>query len=117
MCSSDLAAIVIGGSAVKKNGALGKVEANLKVAGIKSILIEGVEPDPSVSTVLRGSELMKDFQPDLIIGLGGGSPMDAAKAMWIFYEYPEFTFEEAAIPFNLPELRKKAKFIAIPTTS
>lgn len=111
------AAIVIGGSAVKKNGALGKVEANLKVAGIKSILIEGVEPDPSVSTVLRGSELMKDFQPDLIIGLGGGSPMDAAKAMWLFYEYPEFTFEEAAIPFNLPELRKKAKFIAIPTTS
>lgn len=111
------AAIVIGGSAVKKNGALEKVENNLKLAGMETCLIEGVEADPSVETVMKGVKVMNEFEPDWIIGLGGGSPMDAAKAMWIFYEYPEFTFEEAAIPFNLPELRIKAKYAAIPTTS
>lgn len=111
------AVIVIGGSSVKKNGALEKVESNLKAAGMETLLIEGVEADPSVATVMRGVETMNAFQPDWIIGLGGGSPMDAAKAMWIFYEYPEFTFEEAAKPFNLPELRKKAKYAAITTTS
>jgi len=111
------AVIVIGGSSVKKNGALDKVERNLKAAGMEVRLIEGVESDPSVETVMSGVEVMNDFQPDWIVGLGGGSPMDAAKAMWIFYEYPGFTFEEAAIPFNLPELRTKAKYAAIPTTS
>lgn len=111
------AAIVIGGCSVKKNGALDKVEENLKSAGIETLLIEGVEADPSVKTVMAGVEKMNAFQPDWIIGLGGGSPMDAAKAMWIFYEYPEFTFEEAAKPFNLPTLRTKAKYAAIPTTS
>jgi alcohol dehydrogenase class IV len=111
------AAIVIGGSSVIKNGSLEKVKSNLQAAGIETILIDGVEADPSITTVMRGVDVMNQFQPDWIIGLGGGSPMDAAKAMWIFYEYPEFTFEEAAIPFNLPELRKKAKYAAIPTTS
>ncbi len=111
------AAIVIGGSSVKKNGALEKVEKNLKYAGMETVLIEGVEADPSVKTVMKGVQVMDKFQPDWIIGLGGGSPMDAAKAMWIFYEYPEFTFEEAAKPFNLPELRQKSKYAAIPTTS
>lgn len=111
------AVIVIGGSAVKKNGALEKVEKYLLEAGMEIKLIEGVEADPSVKTVMAGVEIMNQFQPDWIIGLGGGSPMDAAKAMWIFYEYPEFTFEEAAKPFNLPELRQKARYAAIPTTS
>jgi alcohol dehydrogenase class IV len=111
------AVIVIGGQSVKRNGALKAVESHLLEAGFKTRLIEGVESDPSVATVMNGAAVMKEFQPDWIIGLGGGSPMDAAKAMWIFYEYPEFTFEEAAIPFNLPELRTKARFAAIPTTS
>lgn len=84
---------------------------------MKTTLIEGVEADPSVRTVMSGVEVMNQFKPDWIIGLGGGSPMDAAKAMWIFHEYSEFTFEEAAKPFNLPELRQKAKYAAIPTTS
>ncbi|ACS78972.1 iron-containing alcohol dehydrogenase [Maridesulfovibrio salexigens] len=111
------AVIVISGGSVKRNGALNKIEGFLKEAGIETTLFEGVEADPSVATVRRGVELMNDFQPDWIIGVGGGSPIDAAKAMWIFYEHPEFTFEEAAKPFNLPELRKKARFAAVPTTS
>lgn len=72
---------------------------------------------PSFEIVMKGVEVLNGFQPDWIVGLGGGSPIDAAKAMWIFYEYPSFTFEEAAKPFNLPTLRTKAKFIAIATTS
>lgn len=111
------AVIVIGGSSIKKNGTLEKVENYLKEAGIETKVIEGVESDPSVATVMKGVEVLNDFQPDWIVGLGGGSPIDAAKAMWIFYEYPEFTFEEAAKPFNLPVLRTKAQFIAISTTS
>lgn len=111
------AVIVMGGSSIKKNGTLEKVENHLKEANIEIRIIEGVEPDPSVETVMKGVEVLNDFQPDWIVGLGGGSPIDAAKAMWIFYEYPEFTFEEAAIPFNLPTLRTKAQFIAIATTS
>ena len=113
----EKAVIVIGGGSVKKTGTLEKVESYLKEANIETRVIEGVESDPSVETVMKGVEVLNDFQPDWIVGLGGGSPIDAAKAMWIFYEYPEFTFEEAAKPFNLPTLRTKAKFIAIATTS
>ena len=111
------AVIVISGGSIKRNGALDKIEGYLKEAGIETRLIEGVEADPSDETVMKGVAVMNEFQPDLIIGVGGGSPIDAAKAMWIFYENPEFTFEEAAVPFNLPELRRKARFVAIPTTS
>lgn len=114
---ANKAVIVISGGSIKRNGGLEKIEEALKEAGIESKLIEGVEEDPSVATVMKGVEVMNEFQPDLIIGVGGGSPIDAAKAMWIFYEHPEFTFEEAAIPFNLPELRSKARFVAVPTTS
>lgn len=113
----ERAFIVIGSERLVKDGTAGKVESYLKEAGIESKLFVGVENDPSVETVMKGAAQMKEFQPDTIVGIGGGSPIDAAKAMWIFYEYPEFTFEEAAKPFNLPELRQKAKFYAVPTTS
>jgi len=84
-----------------------------------------VEPDPSVDTVERGTRLMESFQPDCIIALGGGSPMDAAKAMWLFYEYPETSFQSLKQKFldirkrvyKYPRLGRKAKFVAIPTTS
>ena len=111
------AVIVIGDGSIKKIGALEKVESYLKEAGLETKVIADVESDPSVKTVMEGVKVLNDFKPDWIVGLGGGSPIDAAKAMWIFYEYPEFTFEEAAKPFNLPTLRTKAKFIAIGTTS
>ncbi|QGU94198.1 iron-containing alcohol dehydrogenase [Clostridium bovifaecis] len=111
------AVIVMGGGSMKRFGFLDKVEEYLKEAGIETRLIDGVEPDPSVETVMNGAALMREFEPDWIIGIGGGSPIDAAKAMWIFYEYPEFTFEQAVVPFGLPELRQKARFVAIPSTS
>ena len=111
------ASIVIGGQSIKRFGYLQKIEDYLKEAGIETQLIEGVECDPSVETVLKGAKSMQEFEPDWIISIGGGSPIDAAKAMWVFYEHPEADFKEIAKPFNIPELRNKAKFIAIPTTS
>lgn len=113
----EKAMLVIGSERLIKDGKVPKIQENLKEANIETVIFKGVENDPSVATVRKGVEMMNEFNPDLIIGIGGGSPIDAAKAMWIFYEYPEFTFEEAAKPFNLPELRQKAHFIAIPTTS
>ena len=109
--------VVVGGGSMKRFGFLEKVEEYLKEAGMEVELFEGVEPDPSVETVMKGAEAMRNFQPDWIVAMGGGSPIDAAKAMWIFYEYPDFTFEQAVVPFGLPELRQKAKFVAIPSTS
>lgn len=109
--------IVYGSKRLESDGVIQKMQDYLKQAGIESTTFSGVEHDPSVDTVREGARKMSEFQPDLIIGIGGGSPIDAAKAMWIFYEHPDFTFEEAAKPFNLPELRNKARFIAIATTS
>lgn len=109
--------VVVGGGSMKRFGFLEQVENYLKEAGMEVELFEGVEPDPSVETVMKGAEAMRKFEPDWIVAMGGGSPIDAAKAMWIFYEYPEFTFEQAVVPFGLPELRQKAKFVAIPSTS
>ncbi|MDY3258784.1 MAG: iron-containing alcohol dehydrogenase, partial [Collinsella sp.] len=111
------AIIVTGGGSMRRGGFLQDVEADLKEAGFEVKLFEGVESDPSVETVMKGAEAMTEFQPDWIIAIGGGSPIDAAKAMWLFYEYPEETFEEAVVPFSFPELRQKAHFCAISSTS
>ena len=111
------AMIVTGGGSMRRGGFLQDVEADLKEAGFEVEIFEGVESDPSVDTVMKGAKAMEDFQPDWIIGIGGGSPIDAAKAMWLFYEYPEETFEQAVVPFSFPELRTKAKFCAIASTS
>ncbi|MEA5059420.1 MAG: iron-containing alcohol dehydrogenase [Clostridia bacterium] len=111
------AIVVVGGGSMKRFGFLDKTVANLKEAGMEVRLFEGVEPDPSVETVMKGAAVMREFQPDWIVAIGGGSPIDAAKAMWAFYEYPETTFEQLCIPFNFPTLRTKARFCAIPSTS
>ncbi|WP_315071386.1 NADPH-dependent butanol dehydrogenase [uncultured Clostridium sp.] len=111
------AVLVLGGGSMKKFGFVDKALEYLKEAGIEVKLIEGIEPDPSVETVLKGAEAMRDFKPDWIIAMGGGSPIDAAKAMWVFYEHPEKTFDDIKDPFTIPELRSKAKFLAIPSTS
>ena len=111
------AIVVVGGGSMKRFGFLDKAVAYLKEAGMEVELFEGVEPDPSVETVMTGAEAMRKFQPDWIVAMGGGSPIDAAKAMWVFYEYPDTTFEEIITPFSFPTLRTKAKFCAIPSTS
>lgn len=111
------AIIVVGGGSMKRFGFLDRVVANLKEAGMETKLFEGVEPDPSVETVMKGAAAMREFEPDWIVSIGGGSPIDAAKAMWAFYEYPETKFEDLITPFKFPTLRTKAKFVAIPSTS
>ena len=111
------AIVVVGGGSMKRFGFLDKVCDYLKEAGMEVALFEGVEPDPSVDTGMKGAAMMREFEPDWIVSIGGGSPIDAAKAMWAFYEYPDTTFEQLCIPFNFPKLRKKARFCAIPSTS
>lgn len=111
------AILVLGGGSMKKFGFVEKVVNYLTEAGIETQLFDNVEPDPSVETVMKGAAAMREFQPDWIIAMGGGSPIDAAKAMWVFYEYPDTNFEEIIQPFSFPELRQKARFIAIPSTS
>ena len=111
------AMLCIGGGSLKRFGFVDKVVGYLKEAGMEVELFEGIEPDPSVETVMRGADAMLKFQPDWIIAMGGGSPIDAAKAMWVKYEYPETTFEDMVKVFGLPKLRQKARFVAIPSTS
>ena len=111
------AIIVSGGSSMRRGGFLQDVEADLKEGGFEVKLFEGVESDPSIETVMKGAEAMREFEPDWIIAIGGGSPIDAAKAMWVFYEYPEESFDNIIQPFSFPELRQKAHFCAISSTS
>lgn len=111
------AVVVTGGRSMKATGFLDKTVNYLKEAGMEVLVFDGVEPDPSVETVMRGAKAMQEFGPDWIVAIGGGSPIDAAKTMWAFYEYPDVTFEDLITPFSFPTLRTKAKFCAIPSTS
>ena len=111
------AIVCVGGGAMKRFGFLDRAVDYLKEAGMEVQLFEGIESDPSVETVMRGAKAMEEFQPDWIVAMGGGSPIDAAKAMWIKYEYPDITFEEMCKVFGMPKLRRKAHFCAISSTS
>ena len=102
------AIVCVGGGSMKRNGFLDRAVKYLEEAGMEVKLYEGIEPDPSVTTVMKGAAVMEEFKPDWIVAMGGGSPIDAAKAMWIKYEYPEITFEEMCKVFGIPKLRKKA---------
>jgi len=116
--------IVCSGSAVRQ-GTTAKVEGYLRQAGMASAVFSDVKSDPTVETVQKGAEAMAGFKPDLIIAIGGGSPIDAAKAMWLFYENPDVSFDDLKLRFmdirkrivRFPELRRKARLVAIPTTS
>ncbi len=111
------AMICVGGGSMKRFGFLQRAEDYLKEAGMEVQLYEGIESDPSVETVMKGAAAMQAFEPDWIVAIGGGSPIDAAKAMWIKYEYPDCTFEDMCKVFGIPELRHKAHFCAVSSTS
>jgi len=113
----EKAVLVTGGSSMKKFGFLDRAEELLQSAGMETLIIDGVEPNPSVKTVYAGRDAMLDFEPDWVIAIGGGSAQDAAKIMWAFYEHPELKFEDIIEVGSIPKLRNKAKFIAVPSTS
>lgn len=116
--------IVCSGSSVKA-GTTARLESYMRDAGMTTTVFSDVHSDPTVETIEKGAEVMRKFEPDLIIALGGGSPLDAAKVMWLFYEYPDISFEDLRLRFMdirkrvapFPKLGKKAQLIAIPTTS
>lgn len=110
------ATIVTGGNSMKRNGFLKRAEDYLNEAGMAVQIIDGVESDPSIQTCLAGGAKMAEFEPDWIIALGGGSALDAAKVMWIYYEYPDYDFNEL-VRYKFPKLRTKAKLVGVPSTS
>jgi alcohol dehydrogenase class IV len=112
------ALIVTGGSSMEKSGVLQRVKGYLAEAGLENAVFSGVEPDPSFSTVLRGAERMREYGPDWIVAVGGGSAMDAAKAMWVYYEHPELSrLEDIIPPAAFPKLRARARLLCVPSTS
>ncbi|MDU5690351.1 MAG: bifunctional acetaldehyde-CoA/alcohol dehydrogenase [Citrobacter freundii] len=107
------------------NGYADQITSVLKAAGVETEVFFEVEADPTLTVVRKGAELANSFKPDVIIALGGGSPMDAAKIMWVMYEHPETHFEELALRFmdirkriyKFPKMGVKAKMVAVTTTS
>lgn len=118
-------AFIVTDKPIYELGMTGGLENVLDEVGIKYHIFDDVEPDPSLDTVNRGLDVMRKFNPDVIIAIGGGSPMDAAKIMWLMYEHPEIEFEGLAMRFmdirkrvyDLPPLGEKAILVAVPTTS
>ena len=107
------------------SGAVDSITNVLDEIGIDHQIFFDVKPDPTLSTINQAMEIIKPYEPDLIIALGGGSPMDAAKIMWLLYEQPDTVFEDIAMRFmdirkricQIPDLGKKATMVCIPTTS
>ncbi len=120
-------AVIVCDQAMIDLGYIDKIMYHLhkRPAHVTTEIFSEVEPDPSLNTVMKGYKMMKQFKPDTIIALGGGSAIDAAKAMWLFYEHPEVEFEFLKLKFldirkrtyKYPKLGRKARFVAIPTTS
>lgn len=107
------------------SGAVDNIVRVLDEVGIDHQIFFDVKPDPTLSTINQAMEIVKPYEPDVIIALGGGSPMDAAKIIWLMYEQPDTVFEDISMRFmdirkricDIPELGKKATMVAIPTTS
>ncbi len=112
------AVIVLANDVMYKNGVMDIVEKHLNNVKIPFEIFMGIESDPGFNTVLKGAKFMLEHNPDIIIAIGGGSAMDAAKAMWIYYEHPEIkTLEYITVKANFPKLRNKARLVCIPSTA
>jgi alcohol dehydrogenase class IV len=109
-------ALIVTDKVIHKLGFFEKVASYLKEAGLEVKVFDEVEPEPSIETIMKGAEFARKYSPDWLIGLGGGSCMDAAKAIWVPYSNPDIEVAEIN-PFTKFELRKKARLICIPTTS
>ncbi len=109
-------AFIVTDRVIPKLGFLFELNEILTRAGMETRIYTGVESDPDITVIKEGTGLMLEFQPDLIVAIGGGSSIDAAKAMWVFYEHPELTFEDI-LKNGTPPLRAKAHLAAIPSTS
>lgn len=108
--------ILTGSKSMLENGVIAKIEGILQKNDCNTMVYSGIKKNPDEDSILRASKAMKDFCPQVLIAIGGGSPMDAAKVMTIFYEYPQLNFEDLRVG-NIPQSRNTLKFIAIPTTS
>jgi alcohol dehydrogenase class IV len=115
-CIEGHKAFIVTDANIARLGYVDMVAEKLTAAGLQYQVFAEVEPDPSLETVKRGAELMRQYEPDWIVGLGGGSSMDAAKAMWVLYEHPEMVPNEIN-PVVPMKLRQKARLITISTTS
>jgi len=109
-------AVIVTDQGIRKVGFVERITSYLEKNATEVETFEAVEPDPSKETVFKCVELLKRFEPELIIGLGGGSPIDVAKAAWLLYENPGLSLEEVT-PFAEVTTGKKARLITIPTTS
>ncbi|MBN1375902.1 MAG: iron-containing alcohol dehydrogenase [Dehalococcoidia bacterium] len=109
-------ALIVTDENLVKLGFVERVAKELKLAGIEYKVFDKVEPDPSIETVKKGAQIALEYQPDWLVGLGGGSAMDAAKMIWMLYGTPD-TEPYAITPFQVFEARSKAKMVCIPTTS
>ena len=118
-------AFIVTDSFLYSNGYTAAIERKLDEMGIMHTTFSEVAPDPTLACAKMGAEMMKSFKPDVIIAVGGGSPMDAAKIMWVLYEHPEADFEDMAMRFmdirkrvyTFPHMGDKAYFVAIPTSA
>ncbi len=108
--------IVTGGSAMQTSGVIAKIEVILQAAGCVTCVYGGIGKNPDTQAVLGGLASMREFKPDVLVAVGGGSPIDAAKVMALFYDYPELDFTKAQTG-ELPPARKRLQFVAIPSTS
>lgn len=108
--------IVTGGSAMQNSGVIAKIETILHDIGCQTLVYGGISKNPDTQTVLDGLVKMREFEPDVLVAVGGGSSIDAAKVMALFYDYPELDFARAQAG-ELPSARKNLRFIAVPSTS
>jgi alcohol dehydrogenase class IV len=115
--NANKAVIVTDNGIMDSLGFLEKIVRLLKLAGCSVAVFQGVDPDPTIEIIERVRDFILEENPDVIIGLGGGSSLDAGKVGWIWYEHPNFNFDQLINEAKLPDLRKKAYYIAIPTTS